>query len=240
MRVRGPVPDNMVGMRKGLVTLFVVAVIAMAVGLVAPPVYRLITSHGLQTASIADGSGEPASVGVDGHWSVIPGVGANRSQAGYTFDEVLPGQAKTTSGRGEGVTGDLIVNDGTLTEGTVTVDVNSIGSDIEKRDINVRRHILQTDLYPDAVFEVTKPADLSALPDDGTAATVKLTGDLTLHGETRQVSADLKVLRTGENVIVEGKLPVVRKDFGLQSPQFVASQIADDGTIDLLLVLALS
>jgi hypothetical protein len=37
---------------------------------------------------------------------------------------------------------------------------------------------------------------------------------------------------------VEGKLPVVREDFGLQSPQFVASQIAAEGTIDLLLVFA--
>lgn len=226
-------------MRKGLITLFVVAVVALAVGLVAPPVYKLLTSHGLQTASIAEGTGEPASVGTDGHWTVVDGVGANRSQAGYTFDEVLPGQSKTTSGRGDGVTGDLVVDDGKLTEGHITVDVESIGSDIEKRDINVRRHVLQTDLYPQATFEITKPADLSALPDDGTSGTVTVTGNLTLHGTTRPVTTDLTVLRTGDNVIVEGKLPVVRADFGLQSPQFIASQIADKGTVDLLLVLGL-
>lgn len=238
MQDTGVRADSMGDMRKGLITLFVVAVVALAVGLVAPPVYKLLTSHGLQTASIAEGTGEPASVDVDGHWTVVAGVGANRSQAGYTFDEVLPGQSKTTSGRGEGVTGDLVVDDGTLTEGHISVDVESIGSDIEKRDINVRRHILQTDLYPTATFEVTEPTDLTALPDDGTTGTVTLTGDLTLHGKTRQVTADLTALRTGDNVIVEGKLPVVRADFGLQSPQFVASQIADDGTVDLLLVFA--
>lgn len=226
----------MVGMRKGLITLLVVACVALAIGLVAPPVYKLMTSHGLQTASIAEGSGDPASVGLDGHWKTVNGVGANRTQAGYTFDEVLPGQRKTTSGRGEGVTGDIVVSDGRLTEGSITVDVESIGSDIEKRDINVRRHILQTDLYPEASFEVTEPVDLSALPDTGTVGTVKLIGDLSMHGKTNRVSAELKVLRTGKYIIVEGKLPIVRADYNLNSPQFVASQIAAEGTLDLLLV----
>nr|WP_041631386.1 YceI family protein [Corynebacterium terpenotabidum] len=227
-------------MRKGLIALFVVACVALAIGLVVPPVYKLMTSHGLQTASIAEGSGEPASIGVDGSWKVVDGVGANSSQAGYTFDEVLPGQRKTTSGRGDGVSGSLKVSDGMLTEGRITVDVESISSDIEKRDINVRQHILQTDLYPEATFEVTEPADLSGLPDDGTVGTVTLTGDLTMHGTTQSVTVDLQILRTGKNVIVEGELPIVRSDFNLNSPQFVASQIAAEGTLDLLLVFAQS
>jgi len=238
MQFREGVAYSMEPMRKGLIALFVVAVVAVAVGLVAPPVYKLLSSNGLQTASIAEGSGEPATVGVDGHWKIVSGEGKNRTQAGYTFDEVLPGQRKSTSGRGEGVTGGLVVNDGKLTEGDITVDVESIGSDIEKRDINVRRHILQTDDYPEATFEITEPVDLSGLPDDGPVDTVTLTGDLTMHGHTNPVTADLSVLRTGDHVIVEGKLPVVREDFGLQSPQFVASQIAAEGTIDLLLVFA--
>lgn len=226
----------MEGMRKGLVTLFVIACVALALGLVGPPVYRLISSHGLQTASISDDSGEPASVGLDGNWEVVEGSGKNSSQVGYTFDEVLPGQEKSTSGRGEGVEGDLVVTDGSLTEGKITVDVGSITSDIEKRDINVRNHILQTDTYPEASFEVTKPVDLSGLPDDGSSGKVTLTGSLTLHGQTREVTSEVTALRTADNVIVEGNLPVVRADYDLNSPTFVASQIADEGTLDLLLV----
>lgn len=230
--------DSIEAMRKGLLALFVVACVALAVGLVAPPVYKLLSSRGLQTASIAEGSGEPASVGIDGNWSVVSGAGPNRSQAGYTFDEVLPGQRKSTSGRGEDVTGSLTVADGKISAGKITVNVKTIGSDVEKRDINVRRHILDTDDYPEATFEVTTPVDISGLPDNGTVDTVKLTGDLTLHGKTRSVTAELKVLRTGKYVIVEGELPVVRADFDLNSPEFVASQIAKEGTIDLLLVFA--
>lgn len=226
-------------MRKGIVTLVVVAVVALAIAIVGPPVYKLITSEGLQTASIADGSGEPPTVGIDGHWDVVPGVGANSSEAGYTFDEVLPGQEKSTSGRTSSVNGSLIVDDGVLQEGRVTVDVASIASDIEKRDIHVRDNILHTDNYPEATFSITSPVDLSSLPEDGSVDTVTVRGDLTMHGETNEVSADLKVLRSGENVIVEGQVPVNREDFDIVSPEFVASQIAEEGTVDLLLVFEL-
>ncbi|MEJ6548486.1 MULTISPECIES: YceI family protein [unclassified Corynebacterium] len=226
-------------MRKGIVTLVVVAVVALAIAIVGPPVYRLLTSEGLQTASIADGSGEPASVGLDGHWDIVAGAGENSTEAGYTFDEVLPGQEKSTSGRTSSVHGSLVVTDGILEEGRVTVDVASIESDIEKRDIHVRDNILHTDRYPDAVFSITDPVDLSSLPEDGSVDTVTVTGELTMHGQTNEVSTDLRVLRTGENVIVEGQVPVKREDFGIVTPEFVASQIADEGTVDLLLVFGL-
>ncbi|MDN6387424.1 MAG: YceI family protein, partial [Corynebacterium sp.] len=183
--------------------------------------------------------GEPPPVGLDGHWAVVPGGGAKSSEAGYTFAEVLPGQEKSTSGRTSSVDGSLVVDDGVLQEGRVTVDVASIASDIEKRDIHVRDNILHTDDYPEATFSITSPVDLSSLPEDGSVDTVTVRGDLTMHGETNEVSADLKVLRSGENVIVEGQVPVNREDFGIVSPEFVASQIAEEGTVDLLLVFGL-
>ncbi|HIW91245.1 MAG TPA: YceI family protein [Candidatus Corynebacterium avicola] len=223
-------------MKKGIVTLVVVGVVALAIAIVAPPVYRLLTDEGLQTASIDQGSGEPATVGVDGHWDVVRGQGANITQAGYTFDEVLPGQEKTTSGRTEDVSGSLVVTDGVLQEGEVTVDVGSITSDIEKRDIHVRDNILHADEYPEATFSITEPVDLSSLPEDGSVDTVTATGELTMHGTTKEVEAELQVLRTGENVVVEGQVPVEREAYGIVSPEFVASQIAEEGTVDLLLV----
>lgn len=226
-------------MWKGIVTLVVVTVVALAIAIVGPPVYRLLTSEGLQTASIADGSGESATVGVDGHWDVVSGAGENSSEAGYTFDEVLPGQEKSTSGRTSSVSGSLVVNDGILEEGRVTVDVDSIESDIEKRDIHVRDNILHTDQYPEATFTISDPVDLSSLPEDGSVDTVTVNGELTMHGKTNDVTAELTVLRTGENVIVEGQVPVEREAFGIVSPEFVASQIAEEGTVDLLLVFGL-
>ncbi|MGP5930120.1 YceI family protein [Corynebacterium glyciniphilum] len=226
-------------MRKGIVTLVVVTVVALAIAIVGPPVYRLLTSEGLQTASIADGSGEPATVGLDGHWDVVSGAGENSTEAGYTFDEVLPGQEKSTSGRTSEVSGDLVVANDVLEEGKVTVDVASIESDIEKRDIHVRDNILHTDQYPEATFTISDPVDLSSLPEDGSVDTVTVNGELTMHGKTNDVTAELTVLRTGENVIVQGQVPVEREAFGIVTPEFVASQIAEEGTVDLLLVFGL-
>lgn len=226
-------------MRKGIVTLVVVTVVALAIAIVGPPVYRLLTSEGLQTASIADGSGEPATVGLDGHWDVVSGAGENSTEAGYTFDEVLPGQEKSTSGRTSEVSGDLVVANDVLEEGKVTVDVASIESDIEKRDIHVRDNILHTDQYPEATFTISDPVDLSSLPEDGSVDTVTVNGELTMHGKTNDVTAQLTVLRTGENVIVQGQVPVEREAFGIVTPEFVASQIAEEGTVDLLLVFGL-
>ncbi|WP_408925741.1 YceI family protein [Corynebacterium sp. YSMAA1_1_F7] len=223
-------------MRKGIITLAVIGMIVGVLMAFGPLVVNFFSDRGLRTADITAG-GEPASVGVDGSWHVVRGAGDNTSQAGYTFDEKLPSGSKTTSGRTEKVEGDFKVEGKKLTEGKVTVDVASISSDVEKRDINVRNHILHTDEFPKASFTLTKPADVSQLPDDGTTDKVKITGDLELHGQKNSVTTDLKVLRTGENVVLQGNVPFKRGDFGIETPQFVASTIADEGTVDLLLVL---
>lgn len=223
-------------MRKGIITLAVIGMIVGVLMAFGPLVANYFSDRGLRTADITAG-GEPASVGMDGSWHVVRGAGDNTSQAGYTFDEKLPAGSKTTSGRTEDVEGDVKVEDKKLTEGKITVDVASISSDVEKRDINVRKSILHTDKFPKATFTLTEPADVSNLPDDGTTEKVKVTGDLELRGKKNPVTAELKVLRTGENVILQGNIPFKRSDFDIQTPQFVAATIADEGTIDLLLVL---
>ncbi|HIW96846.1 MAG TPA: YceI family protein [Candidatus Corynebacterium gallistercoris] len=228
-------------MRKGIITLGVIAIVVFAMMGIGPVVMNFFTDRGLQTADITAG-GAPASVEVDGTWEIVRGAGANHTQAGYTFDEKLPAGSKTTSGRtdnahADNVTGTFLVSNETLEEGEVEVDVASITSDNEKRDINVREDILLTDRYPHATFTLTKPVDVSDLPADGTTVTKKVTGDLTLMNERKEVSTDLKVLRTGEHVIISGNIPFARSDFDIKTPEFVASSIANEGTIDLLLVL---
>ena len=227
-------------MRKAIITLGLIGVIVLALMTIGPLAYNLLSNRGLQTADISEG-GPAATVGAEGSWQVAKGAGANKTQAGYTFNEILPGQRKTTSGRadnsdGDNVTGQMLVADGKLQEAVVEVKVAAISSDVEKRDINVRRSILETDAFPEASFTLTKPVDISQVPGDGKPAEVQATGDLKLHGVTKEVSVTLKVLRTGENIVVSGNVPVQRKNYGLESPDFVAAKIADEGTIDLLIV----
>lgn len=227
-------------MRKGIITLGVIGIILSVLLAVSPFVVRLLSDKGLQTASLSSG-GEPATIGMDGTWFTVPGYGENSTQAGYTFFEKLPAQDKTTSGRAdnhdeENIHGEIKVENNTLIEGFVRVNVDAISSDNERRDINVRRDILKTDQYPQAVFTLTKPADLSRIPSDGTVGSITVTGDLELHGTTRPITTDLQVLRSGASVIVQGNVPVKRSDYGIESGQFVAAVIDDEGTVDLLLV----
>ena len=227
-------------MRKGIITLGVIGIIFCLLFAFGPMVVRMLNDKGLQTADIATG-GEPASVEMDGTWETVEGYGANRTQAGYTFDEKLPAETKTTSGRadnidGDNVTGELRVENKQLTEAKITVQVAAIASDNQKRDNNVRDHILQTNDFPEATFTLTKPVDVSQVPADGKVAAVEVQGDMTLHGVTKPVTTELKVLRTGESVIVQGNVPVKRSDYGIDAGQFVAAVIEDEGTVDLLLV----
>lgn len=229
-------------MRKGIITLGIIGCLVLAMLSIGPVAYRFFTDRGLQTASLSEG-GEPASVAVDGTWEIVPGAGHNFTQAGYTFREVLPGGEKTTSGRTdntdtENVSGELVVRSGILEEGLVTVELASISSDNSRRDVNVRNDILHTDVFPEASFSLTKPVDLKSVPEDGSVAEVQATGDLTIHGTTKEITTRLKVLRTGEYVLVEGKVPFNRLDFGVETGDFVAASIEEEGTLDLLLVFS--
>lgn len=230
-------------MRKGIITLGIIACVMLALLSIGPLAYRFFTDRGLQTADLVNG-GEAATVGVDGTWEISPGAGKNSTQAGYTFYEILPTGEKTTSGRTDNssdknISGELIVKDETLQEGIVTVQLATLRSDNARRDTNVRQSILHTDKYPEAQFSITKPVNLSAVPGDGTVSKVYVTGDLTIHGKTREITTPLTVLRTGDNVLIEGKVSFKRSDFDVVTGDFVAATIEDEGTLDLLLVFEL-
>ncbi|MCK7641365.1 YceI family protein [Corynebacterium sp. CCM 8835] len=223
-------------LKKPFVALTVIAIIVISLASVGPLVYKLITNPGIRTGGINAENAVPATTGVDGHWNLVPGSGANTTGVGFTFNEVLPGERKSTSGSTYQVTGFLDVSDGQLTDGEVVADATTIKTDIEKRDINVRRSILHTDDFPTATFQVKGPIDLTDVPDDGTVANAEVPGVLTLHGTSRDVTPTLDVLRTGERVIVAGVLTVDRTDYNIYPPEFVAATIAEKGEINIRLV----
>lgn len=125
----------------------------------------------------------------------------------------------------------------TLTGGLITVDMTEVASDNERRDINVRTKILETDKYPTADFEVTAPVDLSGVPDDGTMGEVTVPGKLTLHGHTKDVSPTMKVLRSDDSVVVSTDIPLNRADYQVETPDFVAASIDEEGHINIRLAL---
>jgi len=210
-------------------------IIVFLVGIAFFPLARAFFAggHGVKTEGIDTSKLHAASTDIDGTWEVTKKPGSNESSAGFTFFEILPAERRVTSGSTRNVAGSVVIEGGTLQSGDITVDVSTLTTDSDVRDNNVRTKILSTDEYPDATFTLTRPADVSGLPDDGTVAPVELTGDLTIRGQTRQVTQPFDVARSGKNVIVAGTIPIKRSDYGVETPEFVAAKIADEGEVNI-------
>jgi len=170
------------------------------------------------------------STGTDGTWTVTDG-----STAGYRVDEVLNGADVTVAGTTEQVSGTVVVEAGALDSAEVTVDVASIATDSGRRDAYFRDNVMDVGTYPTATFTVTEPVELPEL--SGTPATVPVTGELTVAGQTRQVQVELAVVRTPDGVDISGSVPVTFADYGLEAPDLGFVSVEDQGAIEFLLHL---
>ncbi|MBO1750719.1 YceI family protein [Actinotalea sp. BY-33] len=170
---------------------------------------------------------------VDGTWTVVDG-----SEAGYRLGEVLSGEQVTVVGRTDQVTGGVVLEEGSLLEAEVVVDVASIVTDESARDAYFRR-ALDTTTHPEATFEVTDPVDLSALEGVTESVTVEALGTLTFHGVARPATAVLEVQPTGQDQVeVAGQIAVTLEDFDLTAPDLGFVTVEPTATVEMLLVLS--
>lgn len=218
-----------------LVTVIVILIVGIGLVSIAPMVYSLIMGPGVETEDLDASGAQPASTDMNGDWVIGVGDAANLTTVGFTFNEILPAKHKVTSGTTTDVSGGVSVEDETLTAGDIEVEMGTLSTDNERRDVNVRMDILHTDEYPTSTFTITEPVDLSGIPEDGTVGEVTLTGDLTIHGQTNEVSAPFQVLRDGDRVVIGGDIPFNRLDYGVEAPEFVAAKIAEEGELNILL-----
>ena len=121
-----------------------------------------------------------------------------------------------------GAKGAFQVNDdGTFAPGSlITFDVSSLTSDQSQRDSFVKQSVLNTRQFPTATLVPTKVTGLT-LPLATTArATFTLTGKLTIHGVTKDVTFTVDCTRNGGDLTATATLaPTVKfGDFGMQQP----------------------
>ncbi|MEJ5996686.1 YceI family protein [Corynebacterium sp. H130] len=224
---------------KKLVIGLVIAIIAIALVSVAPVAYKAYMTPGVKTDGIQTAGAKKASTDINGEWSVIKAAPGNPTSVGYTFWEILPGERRATSGSTEHVDGNVSIKNGKLTGATLTVDMSTIKTDREKRDINVRMKLLETDTYPEAKFTAddSVSVDVSHIPDNGSLGKVTVPGTLTIHGVGKHIDAELDVLRTGDNIVVGANIPINRHDFGVETPDFVAAKIDAEGHLNIRIAL---
>lgn len=217
----------------------VIGIALIALASVVPVAYKAYMTPGVKTDGIQTQGARKASTDFNGNWSVVKAAPGNPTSVGYTFWEILPGERRATSGSTEKVTGNVVIDQGKLIDTAMEVDMSSIKTDREKRDINVRSKLLETDKYPTAKFVADKDTnvDVSALPDNGTLGKVKVPGTLTIHGVSQHIDADMDVLRTGDNLVIGANIPINRLDYGVKTPDFVAAKIDAEGHINIRIAL---
>lgn len=215
-----------------------VLVLGVAAAIAGPYVYRdLISAPPAAVPTISLTPDPDAKTTIDtsdlsGAWTVGDG-----SFAGYRVKEVLNGVDVTVTGRTEKVTGDLTVDGLTLTAATVNVDVASIATDEPARDSYFRSTALQTDRYPTATFTLTQPVTADGAPKAGAVQTLKATGDLTMHGVTKTVTADLQVALNGNGGTLTGSIPVTFSDYGVDAPSLGFVTVEKTGSVEFLLTV---
>jgi len=187
-----------------------------------------LSESGGSVTTVAGAAGDP-SAALNGTWKVAAG-----SQAGYRVKEILFGQSKEAVGRTTAVTGQAAIADDKVTSAEVVVDMTKLTSDQSRRDNQVQGRIMDTSTYPTATFKLTQPI---SLPEGGGKVTVKATGELTTHGTTKPVVADIQAQRTGATIQVTGSIPVVFADYNIPNPSLGPAQTQDNGLVEFLLNL---
>jgi polyisoprenoid-binding protein YceI len=188
------------------------------------------------------GSSQPAgSGGIDGTWNVDTSIGSfsdsTSTFVGYRVQEQLASiGANTAVGRTPNVSGSLTISGTQVTAATITADLTTLQSDDQRRDGQLARQGIQTSQFPTATFKLTSPIELGSIPADGQEIQVTANGQLTLHGQTKDVQVPLKARLSGSTIAISGSLPIVFADYGISKPNsFAIVSIADQGTMELQL-----
>ena len=192
------------------------------------------------TAAPAQASNASAS-STNGTIRCVLIAGAN--EASYSVREQLARLSFPTDavGKTNQVSGEIdIQKDGTIdqSKSKFVVDLTSLQTDSNMRDNFVRRNVLETNQYPQAVFVPTQVTGLATpLPPTGNV-NFKIAGDMTIHGVTKPVTWD--VTGTAKNGSATGTATTSFKfeDFNISQPRVpVVLSLVDN--INLTVTLSL-
>ena len=100
------------------------------------------------------------------------------------------------------------------------VETSSVFTDQQKQIINkeLREIVLQPDQYPEIVFRST---NVTGKTTGSNQYDLKVTGDLTLHGVTRQITIPTKVTVMGNDLRAQGEFSINRGDFKVKATSAV-------------------
>lgn len=129
------------------------------------------------------------------------------------------------------------VSDLKTLKGKLTVSVSSIKTGIEMRDGHLQSAgWLNAESYPEITFEIKSTSDIKQAADN--KLTAKVTGNFTLHGVTKEVTADAtltyldeseqtKMRAPGDLLGVQAKFNVKLSDYGVNN-KLVGQKVSEN------------
>lgn len=182
-------------MNIGLLTIVSVVLMACAGAATEPTLTTEPTPATTVTAETpAPEESDPAPAATGGEYLIIPA----QSEARFIIGEVLNGADFTVVGVTNEVEGSITIDTADLASVTMSpirVDLSNLKTDSTFRDGAIKNFILETgkEEYRYAVFA---SQTFSGIPDSvevGVPFDFQITGDLTIHGVTREVTFDATV-----------------------------------------------
>ena len=201
----------------------------------APAPASLDAAPEATTATTTAEAAQPQAGTPDGSWQVRAD---GSSFVGYRVRERLASLASASEavGRSTQVSGTMQVAGDQVEAVKVEADLRGLTSDEGRRDNAIRRLGLESDQFPTAVFELAEPMRLDQEPANGRQVTGEGKGRLTVHGVTREVTADLQGRWDGSTIQVAGRMPVRMSDFQITPPRVgPVVSIEDDLTVEFRL-----
>ena len=100
------------------------------------------------------------------------------------------------------------------------VETSDVFTEPQKQIINkeLREIVLHPDQYPEIIFRSTS---VTGKPTGSNQYDLKITGDLTLHGVTRQINIPTKISVTGNQLRAQGEFSINRGDFKVKATSAV-------------------
>ncbi len=178
----------------------------------------------------------PVEVPVAGNeYVIIP----DQSEVRFIAHEILLGAPKTVIGATNGVSGSINVdyaNPAGVSLSPIVIDMTGLATDDPKRTRTMHESILQTGTYPTAEFVATSFSGLPASVTIGQPFDFTITGNLTIHGTTQEVTFDATVTPVSDTRL-EGtaSYSTTYQEFGVQIlrlPPQVAS-VEDQITLEI-------
>lgn len=179
------------------------------------------------TAGLAAAISLPAAAATS-TWQIDPA----HSSAQFAIKHL---SISTVRGAFTSVKGSVLIDDQDVSKSSVdvTIDVNSVDTRVADRDKDLRSdHFFDVEHYPTITFKSKKVEQVSP-------GKLRVTGDITIHGTTKQVvldvdgpSAAIKDPWGNQRMGVSANAKISRQDFGIGA-NYPSAMIGDDISITI-------